>query len=546
MTADTPTARIPARIVNEHCYCPRLAYLMWVDGANADNAATIEGTAIHHRVDARAEALPEDDGRPAVRTSLTLGDDLIGVVARIDLIELDGATAVPVEYKRGKPNREDQPLWEPELLQLYAQALLLRAHGYDVDHAAVWFAGSRQRVDIPVPSDATEQVLRRVSEIRGNAEAAVAPPPLVDSPKCPHCVLIGLCLPDESSVLRGDRAAAPRRLMAPSDPSQPLYVTEPGVTVGKRGGRLALRSKGVELSSVRLLDVAHIAVFGNGTVTSGAVRACAEAQIPIVWMTSGGWLTAVSIPTGGADTRRRIAQTRAHLVGDLQLCRAFVAGKVRNCRTLLRRLGGETAAPVVTTLKSLMISVEEAESTATLLGLEGTAARIYFSAFETMLRAPLGTFDFEHRNRRPPRDPVNAALSFTYALLAKDATLAALAAGLDPYVGLYHRPGFARPALALDLMEEFRPLICDSTVVRAVNNGEIRESDFLVSRAGTALTARGRKAMLGAYERRMSEELLHPVYGYRSPYRRCLEIQARMLAAKLVGDVDVYRPLTTR
>ncbi|MGH2802189.1 MAG: CRISPR-associated endonuclease Cas1, partial [Thermoleophilaceae bacterium] len=150
------------------------------------------------------------------------------------------------------------------------------------------------------------------------------------------------------------------------------------------------------------------------------------------------------------------------------------------------------------------------------------------------------------RNRRPPTDPVNAMLSFAYALLVKDTTVAVLATGLDPYVGVYHRPRFGRPALALDLAEEFRPLIADSVVLTAVNNGEVSAGDFVRRAHGVALTQNGRRSFIRAYERRMTSELRHPLFGYRASYRRTLEIQARLFASVLLGELREYRPLTTR
>lgn len=548
MTEVAPAPQVPARILNEHVYCPRLAYLMWVDGANADNAATLEGKLVHRRVDASEGHLPaaDDSDRPTVLRSLTLGDGELGIVARVDLVELSGRVAVPIEYKSGHPASDEMPLHEPELIQLLAQVLLLRIHGYDVPEAAVWFAGSRQRRSIAVPDDAERRVRAVIDEVRANAAAGAAPPPLVDSPKCPHCVLLGLCLPDESGLLSGRREDQPRRLMAGDDPAQPLYLTDPRASIRKRGGRLSLRVEGREVESARLIDVSHVAIFGNGTLTSAAVRACAEQGTPVLWLTAGGWLTAAAYPVRGTDTRRRLAQHRAHAVGSIELARAFVLGKVRNQRTLVRRGAGEAGSAAVKQLAGLINRIGDAPDTPTLLGFEGAAARIYFGSLPLLLRNDLGGFDFNGRNRRPPRDPVNALLSFAYAMLAKDATIALVATGLDPYVGLFHRPGFARPSLALDLMEEFRPLVADSAVIRAINNGEVAGRDFVVSRAGAALTAAGRRRFLASYERRMCEELRHPVFGYRASYRRSLEIQARMLAATLLGELPEYRPLTTR
>jgi CRISPR-associated protein Cas1 len=351
--------------------------------------------------------------------------------------------------------------------------------------------------------------------------------------------------PDEHAREKEERDR-PARLIAPDSPARPLHLLEPGVVLGKSGGRLELRRKGERLDSVRALDVAHVVVYGNATVTSAAVRAVTEAGGTIAWCTTSGWPRAFAMPVRKTDARRRIAQHRAHLVGDVDLCRGFVIGKLRNQRTLLRRLGDPDIGSAGALLRSGISAAQEASNVATLLGVEGAAARGYFAAFGSMFKKDLGEFGFDGRNRRPPRDPVNALLSFAYALLARDATVAVVAAGLDPYVGVYHRPGFARPALALDLMEEFRPLIADSVVVRAINNGEIARGDFVVSRTAAALTSAGRRRFIASYERRMSEELLHPVFGYRATYRRCLELQARMLASVLLGELPAYRPLTTR
>jgi CRISPR-associated protein Cas1 len=155
-------------------------------------------------------------------------------------------------------------------------------------------------------------------------------------------------------------------------------------------------------------------------------------------------------------------------------------------------------------------------------------------------------FDFDGRNRRPPRDPVNALLSLGYALLTKDLTIKLLAVGFDPYMGFYHQPRYGRPALALDVMEEFRPLVVDSAVLTAINTGVVQPTDFIRRAGAVALTSAGRARFLGAYERRMDEEITHPLFGYRVSYRRILEVQVRLLARHLGGELDEYPPFLTR
>jgi CRISPR-associated protein Cas1 len=179
------------------------------------------------------------------------------------------------------------------------------------------------------------------------------------------------------------------------------------------------------------------------------------------------------------------------------------------------------------------------------LGIEGLGARIYFSQFAELLRDPMG-FDAAGRNRRPALDPVNALLSFLYSLLLKDALRVLLAVGLDPFRGVYHhvRPG--RPSLALDLMEEFRPIVADSVVLRLVNNRIVSADDFIRRGPACALKETTRRRVIRAYEARMDTLVRHPLFGYRVSYRRVLEIQARLLARVISGELDAYRPFVTR
>ena len=245
----------------------------------------------------------------------------------------------------------------------------------------------------------------------------------------------------------------------------------------------------------------------------------------------------------------RIRQVTAAARGQLDAPRQMIAGKIRNCRVLLRRNGGEAVARTVGQLAGLAQQAELAAGAPELLGIEGVAARLYFEAFRALVERAHGLPGpgFSGlRNRRPPADAVNCLLSFCYGLLTKEVMAACLAVGFDPYVGLFHRPRFGRPALALDLAEEFRPLLADSTVLTLINNGEIGSSDLLVRAGAVTLTGEGRKAVMRAWERRMTAQVRHPQFGYQVSYRRAIELQARILAAYLVGELPQYEPLVTR
>ena len=201
-------------------------------------------------------------------------------------------------------------------------------------------------------------------------------------------------------------------------------------------------------------------------------------------------------------------------------------------------------------LKSLSEKSQRTVDLQQLLGMEGAAAALYFGAFDQLIKKPDDSrqmsFDFNTRNRRPPTDPVNALLSFAYALLVRAWTVNLAAVGFDPYRGFYHQPRYGRPSLALDLMEPFRPLIADSTVLQAINNGEVRPTDFISAAGSVALNESGRKRFIAAFERRMSQEITHPLFGYKVSYRRLFEIQARLFGRYLLGELPEYPNFTTR
>jgi CRISPR-associated protein Cas1 len=511
------------------------------------------------------------------------------VTAKIDVVEGDAdGNVVPIEYKRGKVPDVPEGAYLPERAQLCAQVLLLREHGYRCERGDIYFAGSRKRVTIVIDDALVATTLAAVERARALTTHAEPPPPLVDSPKCNGCSLVGICLPDEVNLLRGlerggieepstsipDGPAVPpdeddvapddgeempeespqpvlRRLHPASDDKLPLYVQDQGARIGLDGDCLVVRVRNAPAVTVRLPGTSHVVLYGNVQVSAQAMRALLERGIPVSFLSYGGWYYGRATGHDSKNVELRLAQHRA--ASDATIClrmaRGFVASKIRNSRTMLRR--NHVAPPLValSELEQLARKAEGAEALDALLGLEGTAARTYFGAFTGMLKGAAslgGDFDLDGRSRRPPRDPINALLSFVYALLTKDFALALSAVGFDPLLGFYHQPRFGRPALALDMMEEFRPLVADSVVIGAVNGGTFDLSDFQLHPSGVALRPPARRRLLMAYERRMEQCISHPVFGYRISYRRVLEVQARLLARCLLGEIDAYPAFRTR
>ncbi|MCY3994395.1 MAG: CRISPR-associated endonuclease Cas1 [Caldilineaceae bacterium] len=555
---------IPARMLNEYTYCPRLCYMEWVQGEFAHSADTLDGRFQHRRVDQPSGDLPARDGKGGGTEegggqpervharSVTLGDEGLGAIARIDLVEAEGDRATPVDYKRGQVPDIPGHVYDPERVQLCLQGLLLRANGYECGEGVIYYAGSKRRVPVPFDDGLVEQTLELLGAAREMAAAGEMPPPLEDSPKCPRCSLVGICLPDEVSFLKGSRYVVRpddvRRLMPARDDALPMYVVAQGGVVGKSGETLSVRVKGKTAAKARLLDVSSLSLFGNVQVTAQATRELLERGIPICHFSYGGWLKGVTWGMAHKNVELRMNQYRT--AGDptasLAIAKEIVRAKVRNSRVMLRRNHPQAPAAAVEEMKRLTGKVEAADSFGTLLGIEGAAARVYFAHFGGMLKSGRPAFDFRGRNRRPPRDPVNAVLSFVYSMLMRQAMVSAMAVGFDPYLGFYHQPKYGRPALALDLAEEYRPLIADSATLTLFNNAELKEKDFIERGGAVSLTQAGRKAVIGAFERRMDGLITHPLFKYSISYRRVMEVQARLLGRYLQGELKKYPAFTTR
>jgi CRISPR-associated endonuclease Cas1/CRISPR-associated protein Cas4 len=537
MTPDPATAAaavpdvVPARMLNEFAYCPRLAYLQWVQQEWADSADTLEGKEAHQRVD-RAEG-PRAEIH---QRSLHLTSERLGLTAVCDLVESEGRRVRPVDYKRGKKPAVDGGAWEPERVQLCVQGLLLREHGYECHEGILYYVGSKERQRVRFTPQLEERTLELLAQMRAELAAGI-PAPLEDSRKCPRCSLVGICLPEEVNFLRRGGDVRP---LAVADPAAwPLTVQVPGAQVRLRGDRLLVLDRGKQCASARLGELSQVVLMSGAAASSGVLRECCKRGIPVVHMSGGGWFYGLTQGLPHKNVELRAAQFAAAGDGErsLALARRLVAAKIHNSRVLVRRNG----EPGGTTLGQLRRQVDRAEKAADveqLLGCEGSAAQVYFSAFDSMLKGgAVPAFDFTRRSRRPPQDPLNALLSFAYSLLTKDWTVVLYTVGFDPMMGFYHQPRYGKPALALDMMEPFRPVIAESVVIGAVNNGEIDAGDFYERMGGVLLKPPARKRLIEAYERRLKQEIEHPVFGYRCTYRRIFELEARLLARYLLGEI---------
>lgn len=327
-----------------------------------------------------------------------------------------------------------------------------------------------------------------------------------------------------------------------------LYVIEPGARLEKEYQRLAVFKDDELLQRVPLAQLSEVVLIGPVGVTTPAMIALLEAGVPLSIVRSSGQLLGRLVPPTLRNIPLRHQQyRRATEVGFcLKISKAIVAGKLRNQRTLMRRIfRAHPGAPdkLTISITNALKQVEAAPDLDSLRGLEGSAARAYFSVFRSALRSG---WESPRRQRRPPRDPLNALFSFGYTLLGQNVSTALEVAGLDPYDGFFHADKYGRPALTLDLVEEFRSVIVDSLILTVVNKRILAAQDFLEKGEGVYLRPHALRKFLFQYTRRMQTEVFHPLAGKRLTYQKCLEVQARRMRKAIEEEGIDYVPMLTK
>jgi CRISP-associated protein Cas1 len=554
----------PARNVAEYAYCPRLFYFMEVEGIHLPSVDTEQGNRIHRRVDgpSNENVLKEASQGEAPKSvrSLTLTSNKLRLTATLDLAEIDGMKAVPVEYRKGRPHHlpsanegiDVVEPWPTDRIQVGLQAILLEEAGYSVSHAILYYATEKRRLDISFDEHLRAEALATLDAAKACSQGP-RPLPLVNDPRCPRCSLQPVCLPDEVCQQRSECGSQPKRRMMwpPRDDGIHIVAQQDGTKVGIRGETLTISDHNSrKLQELPLAGVESLSLVGSVQISTQALQTLATRGIPLTFLSSAGRMVAMVDPLGCTSAEIRRAQVRKFDQPSyaLEVSRALVSAKIINQRTLLmRNYNGNLPQRVTVDMAAQAATSLAAKNIDSLRGHEGQAASLYFSRFAGMLKSELAVeFDANGRQRRPPPDPINTALSFAYSMLTHECTAALRTACLEPSIGALHvsRPG--RPALSLDLMEPFRPLIADSVVITAFNRGEIRPGHFIRTAAGCMFTVDGRKAFFGVYGRRMADEVTHPVFGYKLSYRRMIVLHARMIAAWLLGEVPTLSFLTTR
>jgi CRISPR-associated protein Cas1 len=583
---------LPVRRLHNFIYCPRLFYFQWVENIFQENADTVAGSHVHRNVDAPSKLDdPKELGLPegAKLRSLRLESESLGLIGVVDIVEGGPDGAEIIDYKRGSARRDsegERVAKEPDAMQVAAHALLLREHGVNAVRGAIYYAADKRRVPVDLSEELFAKVRKAIDDARAVAASGKCPPPLKNDARCLYCSAYPICLPNESlwwskrrkpadtdgqiqfgfiaqsedavrsQILEALDFAAESTDKEPTlqpprpggDDGEVLVVQTPGAQIGQRGDELLVSVKGEDVRKLPGQQVRAIYCYGAVQMTAQAVSTCLELGIDVAYFSPAGRFLGMlgGLPASGVDARRGQYRLFEMPGVRLQLAREVIRAKIHNQRVMLMR-NGDVPDRVTSLMASFRDSTESARDLTALLGIEGSAAALYFEQFESMLKQRDDwKFDWRGRNRRPPRDPVNALLSLGYSMLAKELTGVCYSVGLDPFLGFMHQPRYGRPALALDLMEEFRPLIADSVAISLINRGELGPEDFIRGANGTFLNDRGRKPFWEAWFRRLDAEVSHPEFSYKMAYRRMLEVQARQLWRFVRGEALTYHGFVTR
>jgi len=565
-TTDAPLIRVMA--LHALIYCERLFYLEEVEEIRVADANVYSGRRLHEGIDKGPDVY-----------ALELASERLGIRGKMDVARREDGGLQVIEHKKGK-SRKGEDAWPSDRLQVLAYALLLAEHrGESVTEAAVRYHADRKTIRISVAAETAEtEVLAVVARAR-ELRSSLARPPVTASEKlCRTCSLAPVCLPEEERFA-AEGEDRPQRLFPADDSRRVIHVVEQGAYIRKDGEQLVVFLPDGGKKPLPGLTVSGLILHGNVQISTQAIHFCAANDIGVHWLSYGGhYVGALAAGAGGVQRRNRQYRAVDDPLFKAGLALRIVQAKVENqLRYVLRVTRGgeeersEPVARAINGIRDLLRSLGSLErdivalreenresaaaaaihTAATLVdqmrGYEGMAGREYFAILPHILKLNAGDLlFFDGRNRRPPRDPFNALLSFGYALLYRDCVAALLAVGLEPALGIFHTPRSAAYPLALDLMELFRLILWDIPLIGSVNRRQWSKEDFDITRGQVWLNPDGRRKAIQLYEARKQEKWKHPVLDYSLSYSRTMELEARLLEKEWCGGPSQFASLRLR
>jgi CRISPR-associated protein Cas1 len=580
---------LPIHGLHALAYCERLFYLENVEHLRVADERVFAGRRLHVELERK-----EDEGDVL---TMTLESARWGLVGKVDCIRRRDGMLIPYEHKRGRAARSaagEAKAWWSDELQIFAYAALLEEHsGKTITEGRIRYHADNVMVRVVIDDDAWRLLAEAVGRARELQISIERPPVTPNERLCAKCSLAPVCLPEEARLnvdrigARGDirklESAASRnlpftsspprkavRLFPADDDRQALHVVTQGARVGRKGDRIEITppvSAGEVVQHYPINEIGQVVLHGFAQISTQALGFCAQHNIGVHWLTTGGrYLGAWSSGTG--TVQRRIRQYKALTDGAicLRLAKQLTEARVRGQLGFLIRASRESGrntdvdkadalAGCISTIRKLLPAMARAKNIHSLRGYEGSIGAQYFKALPHLISSELGEagerMKPDGRSRRPPRDRANALLSFGYALLMKDMLNAIMVVGLDPSLGFYHQPRSQAHPLALDLMELFRVPLVDLPVIASINRRQWDEdSDFtIVSSPGYQqvwLSDSGRKKLIAIYERRKQDQWKHPVIGYSLSYARLLELEVRLLEKEWMNEGGLFARMRLR
>jgi CRISPR-associated protein Cas1 len=549
------TTEVPLRVIALHdlLYCERLFYLTEIEGIQNPTALIYAGRRLHHEV-----ANPEDE-TPEQR-SLEVSSERWGLVGKVDAVRRRDGQWVAIEHKRGRCRRDENrrpEAWPSDRVQAVAYAVLLEeALAEPVSQARVRYHADGVTAFVDVDQRARrdlETAIRRARELR----ESIARPPVAENEKlCPRCSLAPICLPEEERLAHEvdeSHHAAPR-LFPSRREEQTLHIVSPRAYLGRSGDALLLTNE-EDKQKIPIEQIDSVVIHGFGQVSTQAIHLCSQHGVSVQWFTAGGKFSAgTAASPGRVQQRLRQYTGLSDPAARLDLARRLVEAKIETQRRyVLRASRSEPACrawcrPRLEQMRRLLGEAPKAESSASLLGFEGTAARAYFDCLKVLVDPGVPEeLRPDGRNRRPPRDRFNCLLSFGYALLQSLVHRTLLAVGLEPALGFYHQPRTSAPPLVLDLMELFRTLLWEIPLIGSLNRGQWSPADdFAIAPGQVWLSDAGRRKAIALFEERLTESYRHPHTGQSLSYARIVELEARLLEKEWTGCPGLFARLRLR
>ena len=534
-------------------YCERLFYLEEVEEIRVADAAVYAGRRLH------VEVAAPDDETPEQR-SLDVSSDRWGLFGKVDAVRRRDGVWVAIEHKRGRCRRDEDghpQAWPSDRIQAVAYAVLLEEGlAEPIPQARIRYHADGVTAFVEIDDAARrdlETAVQRARELRRNVQR---PPVAENENLCPRCSLAPVCLPEEERLAEEEDAAEhePPRLFPSRREEQTLHIVSPRAHLGRSGAALLLTNED-EKQKIPVEQLDSVVIHGYGQVSTQAIHLCAQHGVAVQWFTMGGKFAAgTACSPGRVQQRLRQYTGLADPAMRLDLARRLVAAKIDTQRRYVLRASRAQVAyrawcrPRLVQMLAVLGDVPKAESAASLLGLEGIAARAYFECLRVLVDAAVPEeLRPDGRNRRPPRDRFNCLLSFGYALLQSLIHRTILAVGLEPALGFYHQPRTAAPPLVLDLMEPFRTLLWDIPLIGSLNRGQWNVTDdFSVTPGQVWLSDPGRRKAIELFEQRLTESYRHPHTGQSLSYARIVELETRLLEKEWTGCPGLFARMRLR